>query len=355
MKVINVGLYDDISNIQDNVIVFNKETLTYFRKDPSVEFESPLMFKDAVQNEFSDYSRTLEIDTSSNYKKYSDTNDKFKIENSIGELEKLQNMEYERFKSLEINPFPQDVSDEIKEEFYSNRVELTDDFKNGFNKIIYVDIDNGDDTNDGSETQPLKSLRLAEKNSIDGTLIIINKGNYDITFGNTNSTKNYCQSGLMGKENCSITYFGVDDPNLIIDTRDISYDSRDISFVNGLKEGSKIYNLNFKLFDASRVNPWSVSLVRNSPNVELNGCTFELDSKAMNFVMNKLSDESTIFTNCLVYSHNDLNTKPYLGTYQTENLFYNSKLDKKLKELDPLNTNFKNEITMVSGVGLKLF
>jgi len=369
MQVIEVKQTDIINDIPNNVIVFNKETQSYFKKDQSVILTDNLTFRDAILNEYASWARFREKELESDFIKYYDTNDKEKILNVFNEDDKIIALAEARKLEFDTTHIYSNINDDIKNIFEQNRLIIDDLYLTQFNKVIYVDQTIGLDTNGGSIDYPVKTIRRAESMIIEKTAIVLMHGIYDITKGNTRSNKRYCISGLASNIDSnnnilSVEYINIGaigDVILMVDTDGLDYESRDLSFVNGImNENSKAIGIIFKMLDKNKESNYSVSIVRNSEGFQLIDCVCDLDVMNGSVVYNKTENIISVkFINTIINYKKALNgeqyDRPYRGIYELENSFINNDLKIKIDTYDSKPMDINGNVSMLQNLNLRNF
>jgi hypothetical protein len=355
MIVKKVALNDVINEIANDTIVYNNETKTYFKKSKEVELEKDYTFKESILGPYKKYARaSIQKKLDDGTQIYLDTENEFELLKIFKEFDEFREKMENRMMNIEVEILNNDIVNKID----LNDVEFNLD---EYNKHIYVDK-NGNDDNDGSKEKPLKTIRKAEEMIEDNTIILIGEGIYDITFGNTNSNKKYCQSGLGSKLNKNVTYQGFGKKTiLVVDTRRLNYLSRDITFVNEIKNNNvKIQNIVFKMIDEERVAPNAVSIARNCDGINFNKCVFEFKVKNVNIIYNKIDNNNEIVFNNSIFNilkekFGEQYDKPIMGKYKIENCYFNKNIKNKIELYDMQNKNFANEITLTNSIGINFF
>jgi len=369
MKVIEVQQTDIINDIPNNAIVFNKETQSYFKKDTSITLSDNLTFRDAILNEYAAWARFREKELESDFIKYYDNNDKEKILNIFNEDDKIIALAEARKLDFDTNHIYADINDDIKNIFEQNRITIDDSYLNQFNKVIYVDQAIGLDTNNGNIDYPVKTIRRAESMIIEKTAIVIMPGIYDITKGNPRSNKRYCISGLASNVDnlnnvLTVEYINIGeigDVILVVNTNDLDYESRDLTFVNGImNENSKAIGLVFKMVDNIKEPNYAISIARNSEGFQLIDCICDLNVKNGSVVYNKTTNTKPVKFINVIIDYKKLLTgdqfdKPYKGIYELENVFMNVNLKTKIDSFDSKPMDVNGTISMLQSLNIRTF
>jgi hypothetical protein len=326
MKVYQVGIDEIINDYPDNSIILNLDTYTYFLKKEGIEIPDNLTFKDAIEKYYVDYSEEFTKINDDNFDLFGFSNNEETIKLKLNKLLDYK-LFYQNYNSDKIDL--SDINVAI------NKIDI--DFSN-YDKIIYVDGNNGSDDNDGSENSPLKTIYKAETIcEVDKkNLIVINSGKYNL-INKYNKFNSISTSGI-GVKNKNISYVGngdnVEDVVLFINIDEIRYDSKFLSFFNNLN--GNVYNLTFYMSDVK--NKAIPNIFLNS-NCNVNNCLFVWDSDKIDFVFNTSSKNVIIDKSYFISRKNlkyiDIKSYGYVGV---KNSFYNSLFknvfDYLLKTLD---------------------
>ena len=317
--------------------------------------------RDAIFGPYSEFARFGEKDVVTNYTKYYDTHEKEKIYrayDAIDEIIALRESRVSKFSKSDL--YDNKIEDESKERFDFQKNKDTIDLSE-FNKIIYVDQFGGSDMNDGSENNPVKTIRRAEDMIIDGTCIIVADGIYDITFDNGNSNPIYCTSGLSGGDkNYHVTYCAknnLGDVTFVVNTNGLEIEARDISFMSDAYNVD-VKNIIFKMVDKTKDTLYGATISRGSGNISFIDCVFDLELMNGNIIYNMKSIDFVSFENCIINIQKDLNApinnKVHKGSYTLKNCFVNQEIKDKIEEFD-LGQNEAGEISMIGNFNTRFF
>jgi len=368
MKVVEVEQFDLINSITNNVLVFNKETQSYFKKDASIILTEDTTFRDAILNQFKPWSRFREKIVENDYIKYYDTEDETKILEVFNEQDALKAQAEQRVDDFDISTVL-DKMDTIKlESFNASKISIDTDYLTKFSRLVYVDQNEGIDTNMGTEDEPVKTIRRAESLIIENTGVIILPGVYDITKGNIQSNKRYCVSGLAGNydnlTSLTVEYINIGsigDVILVVDTQGLDWESRDLTFINGIHNvNSKVIGITFKMIDKKKETAFSVSIIRGSEGVQLIDCVFDLDVLNGNVTyFNKVDRDLVVFKNSIIDLKKELNgaqyDAPYSGTYELDSCFINEEIQTKLQTFDSQNTDIRGTVSLLNNLNTVFF
>ena len=368
MIVVEVEQNEVINGIATNVLVFNKETQSYFKKDATITLTEDVTFRDAILNQYKPWSRWREKVTEDDYVKYYDNPDEVKILTLFNEVDALKAKAEERVSTFETSTIINTMDADSLSSFNASKTLIDTTYLTKFSKLIYVDQINGSDMNFGEELSPVKTIRRAESLIIENTGIIVKPGIYDITTGNTQSNRRYCVSGLSGNYDTSssltveyINMGAIDEVKFIVDTQGLDFESRDLTFINGIhNNNSKVIGITFKMIDTKKETAYSVSIARGSEGVQLIDCVFDLDVLNGNIVYyNILGRDSVVFNNCIIDFKKKLTgilyDKPHSGTYELVNCFINDEFKEKLNTYDSKNENILGGTSMLSSLNTKFF
>lgn len=363
MQVIKVEEHDIINSLPNNALIFHVPTQTYFKKDPSVILNGDVTFRDAIFGPYKSYTRYGEREIQNDFIKYYDSKDEEKVLNAFGEIDKINALRENRRISLNSTTILNTLSSTIKSSFENNKTNISSDYLTKFDKIIYVDQTNGNDMNDGLINTPLKTIRKAESYIINNTAIVIAAGVYDITRGNTKSNQRYCISGLSGDKTGSnyveyINQNNIGDVVMVVDTEGLDFEARDITFINKMVN-AKIYGITFKMNDHNKKTSYSATIIRESENVVLIDCIFDLNVVNGNITYNMVSRDSVVFQNCIIDLKKELTgpefDKPYMGRYELDGCFINQNIQNKLLDYDLQSKNEVGEITLINNLNTTFF
>ena len=368
MQVVSVEQNDIINSITNDIIVFNKETQSYFKKSSSIVLTEDTTFRDAILGQYKPWSRWREKDLETDFIKYYDNNDEIKILETFNEVDTIKAKREERVGNLNLTTILDTIDTTVLSSFNGNKLSINIDYLSKFDKLVYVDQVNGSDMNLGTETNPVKTIRRAEALVIENTGIIVQPGTYDITEGNIQSNRRYCVSGLSGNYdiNTSLTveYINpnsIGDVKFVVDTQGLDWEARDLTFINGMKNAnSKVIGITFKMVDKDKETAYSVSIARGSEGIQLIDCVFDIDVLNGNIVSNKLlGRDSVVFKNCIFDFKKQLTgtiyDTPYLGKYELESCFINDEFRTKLESFDSKNKDARNEVSLVSNLNTSFF
>lgn len=365
MEVVQVEQTDIINPIKDNIIVFNKETQSYFKKDSSIILTTDITFRDAILGQYKPWSRLREKVNETDYIKYYDNNDEIKIHQAFGDIDAVKALNETRLQNFNTSTIMDTIDETILSSFNEAKTPIDTTYLAKFSKLIYVDQINGNDMNIGTELEPVKTIRRAESLIIENTGIIILPGVYDITTGNTTSNQRYCVSGLSGgiadKTVEYINLGSVDSVKLIVDTQGLDFESRDLTFINSMKNSnSKVIGISFKMIDKKKKTAYSVSIARNSEGIQLIDCVFDIDVLNGNIVYYKdIGRDSVVFKNCLIDFKKELTgtiyDAPYAGTYELDSCFINDEMRTKLQTFDSQNKDIRGEVSLLSSLNSVFF
>ena len=368
MVVINVEQNEVINSIANNVIIFNKETQSYFKKDASIVLDADTTFRDAILGLYKPWSRWREKQTENDFVKYFDTNDEEKILQVYNEVDALKELAENRISAFDTTTILSTISTDVLNSFNQSKTLVDNTFLADFDKLIYVDQNNGSDMNLGTENSPVKTLRRGEELIIENSALIFAPGVYDITKGNTNSNKRYCVSGLasklVGDVSSTVTYVNqnlVGDVIMVVDTTGLDYEARDIAFVNGIKNNkSKIIGITFKMVDRKKEVAYNVSISRGTDGVQFIDCVFDLDVLNGNITYNNLDGrDSVTFNNSIINLKKELKgevfDKPYSGTYDLNGCFLNAELNTKIINYDSKPSDIRGNVSLISNLNSQIF
>jgi len=368
MKVIQVNQTDIINNKPNNVIIFNKETQSYFKKDSSVTLTSDITFRDAILGLYSEWARFREKEIESDFVKYYDNTDKIKLLSIYNESDSIRAIEESRKSSFDITTVLDTLPQDKKDSFNASKTLIDNVYLENFSKVIYVSQESGLDTNIGTETSPIKTIRRAESLVIENTAIIVGPGVYDITKGNTQSNKRYCISGLAGNSdnttNFKVEYINMNnigDVTMVVDTNGLDFEARDITFINGMRNSdSKVIGITFKMVDSNKTTNYSSSIVRNSEGVQIIDCVFDLNVLNGNITYQTLvGRDSIVFKNSIIDFKKTLNDAvsdtPHSGKYETERCLFNEAFRNKLENFDSKATDIRGEVSLLSQLNTIFF
>jgi hypothetical protein len=368
MKVIEVEQFDLINSIPSNVLIFNKETQSYFKKDASVNLIEDTTFRDAILNQYKQWSRFREKVVENDYIKYYDTDDEIKILEVFNERDMLKAKAEQRVLNFDISTVLDVINTNELKSFNASKLSIDDDYLTKFARIVYVDQKNGIDINDGTRDFPVKTIRRAESLIIENTAVVILPGVYDITTGNTQTNKRYCISGLAGNydtdKSLTVEYINmgaIEDVILVVDTQGLDWEARDITFINGIhNSNSKVIGITFKMIDKIKETAFSVSITRESEGVQLIDCVFDLDVLNGNIVyFNKVGRDSVVFKNSIIDLKKELNgvqyDAPYSGTYELDGCFINEEIKTKLQTFDSQNMDIRGTVSLLNNLNTVFF
>jgi len=361
MKVIEVDQYDVINNVESNILVFNKETQSYFKKDDSIILTEDTTFRDAILGQYKPWSRWREKVVESDYTKYYDTKEETKILGVFNQVDALKAKAEERISNFDITTVLDRMDTNSLKSFNEAKTSIDTEYLSKFSKLVYVDQNDGDDMNNGDELNPVKTMRRAESLIVENTGVIILPGVYDITKGNTQSNRRYCVSGLAGNYDNStsltveyINMGNIDEVKMIIDTQGLEFEARDLTFINGIhNSNSKVIGITFKMIDNKKKTAFGVSIARGSEGVQLIDCVFDLDVLNGNITYYNITGrDSVVFKNCIIDLKKELNgaiyDAPYSGTYELDGCFINSELQEKLDTFDSQNADIRGSVSLIS-------
>ena len=368
MQVIQVEQSDIINTKPNDVIIFNKETQSYFKKDNSVTLTSDTTFRDAILGLYSAWARFREKEIESDFVKYYDNNDEIKLLSVYNEVDSIKAIEESRKSSFDITTVLDTLSQDKKNSFNASKTLIDNTYLESFSKVIYVSQQSGLDTNIGTKTAPIKTIRRAESLVIENTAIVIEPGVYDITKGNTQSNKRYCISGLAGNSNLTtnfkveyINMNNVEDVIMVVDTNGLDFEARDISFINGMKNSnSKVIGITFKMVDSNKTTNYSTTIVRNSEGVQIIDCVFDLKVLNGNITYQTLvGRDSIVFKNSIIDFKKTLNdetsNKPHSGKYETDGCLFNESFRNKLENFDSKTKDIRGEVSLLSNLNTIFF
>ena len=368
MVVINVEQNEVINSIANNVIIFNKETQSYFKKDASVVLDTDITFRDAILGLYKPWSRWREKQIENDFVKYFDTNDEEKILQVYNEVDALKELAENRIATFDTTTILSTISSDVLNSFNQSKTLVDNAFLESFDKLIYVDQNNGSDMNIGTENSPVKTLRRGEELIIENSALIFAPGVYDITTGNRNSNARYCVSGLasklVGDVSRTVTYINPNSSTyvlFVVDTEGLDYEARDLTFVNGIKNNhSRIMGITFKMVDRKKKVAYSVSIARGTEGVQFIDCVFDLDVLNGTITYDKLDGrDSVTFNNSIINLNKELIggdfDKPYSGTYELNGCFLNTSLNSKIINYDSKPTDIRGYVSLISNLNPQIF
>ncbi len=368
MQVVNVEQNELINSITNDVIIFNKETQSYFKKDGSITLTEDTTFRDAILGQYKPWSRWREKIVENDFTKYYDNNDETKILEVYNEIDALKANAETRVGNFNLSTIIDTIDETVLSSFNEAKTLIDTDYLSRFDKLVYVNQTTGNDMNIGGEFTQVKTIRRAEELIIENTGIIIQPGVYDITTGNNMSNRRYCVSGLAGNyddtSSLTVEYINMGttgEVKMIVDTQGIDWEARDITFINGIHNvNSKVVGIVFKMIDAKKETTYSVSIARGSEGIQLIDCVFDLDVLNGNIVNYKITGrDSVVFKNCLIDFKKVLtgpvHDVPFSGTYELDGCFINDEIKNKLQTLDSQNTDIRGSVSLISTLNTTFF